>query len=89
MRVWFWILIGAGALFALDRLALAAERRGWIFYRRHKASPGGVGNALLEVQAILEPRARATIEARAERGEPGESADDPPEPSSAARSSDA
>ncbi len=74
------IAVAILVLFGLDRLALATERRGWIYYRHRRASPGGVGNALLEVQALIEPRVRATVEARQEPAAPGETAADPPSP---------
>jgi hypothetical protein len=51
-------LIVAGvvaALVAVDRLLLAAEARGWIYWRRRKASPGTRAGAMLELHALLEP----------------------------------
>lgn len=80
MRQLVWGLAIAGALFALDRLLLAAERRGWIYYRRERARPGGVGNALLAAHALVEPQMRALIEQRAERPAESEAAGDPPLP---------
>ena len=40
---------------ALHRLALWAEGRGWIYYRRRHGSWGAVGAAMSEVHAIYEP----------------------------------
>jgi len=82
------VLVAAAALFALDRLALWAERRGWIYYRKRKASSRALGNALLETQALLEPRARETVEALAERPVEGEASGDPPRPRSGDAPSD-
>ena len=49
-------LAGLGiALFALHLCADAAERRGWIYYRRRRGSWGAVGAAMAEVQAIYRP----------------------------------
>lgn len=59
-----WLAVAAVALFALDRLALWAESRGWIYWRRsRRRGSAGVGNALLEVHALLEPDRRAMVEA--------------------------
>jgi len=65
------------ALGALHRAALWAEARGLIHYRRRGTS-GSLGNAMLEVQAILEPSKRHVIEERVR--DPAEDAEsgDPP-----------
>ncbi|HEX8154661.1 MAG TPA: hypothetical protein VF698_16125 [Thermoanaerobaculia bacterium] len=66
------VLIAAAiiaALVAIDRLALAAEERGWIYWRRRKASPGTRSAAMLEMQSLLEPGKRHVIEAKAETRE--------------------
>ena len=51
-------------LYVLDRLALWAERRGWIYYRNKHSSGGAIGNAFLELQAFLEPSKRHVVEER-------------------------
>lgn len=83
MRLLLYLAIAAAALLALDRLALWMEGRGWIYYRRRKPSSSSLGNAFLEVQALLEPNKRTLLEvrrdARAEEDESG----DPPEPGAA------
>jgi hypothetical protein len=48
----------AVVLFAIDRLASWAESRGWIYWRRRKASPGTRAGAMLEIQSLLEPGKR-------------------------------
>jgi hypothetical protein len=71
------VAFGLAALGALHRAALWAEARGLIYYRRRGTS-GALGNALLEVQAILEPSKRHVIEERVR--DPAEDAEsgDPP-----------
>lgn len=67
------------ALVAVDRLALAAEARGWIYWRRRRATTSAGGNALASLQAVLEPAKEHTIaeEAR-EAGHVELAADDDP-----------
>ena len=50
--------------YLLHRVALWAERRGWIFYRR-RGRPGAASNALLELDAIWKPEMQHVIEQRA------------------------
>ncbi len=60
-----WTVIGAGvagALFLLDRLALAMEARGWIFYRRNKPNFRNAGTAFIELQAMFEPKMRHVLD---------------------------
>ncbi|MBI2841747.1 MAG: hypothetical protein HYX75_25815 [Acidobacteria bacterium] len=71
--VWKWSVIAAalvaGAIL-LDRLLLMMEARGWIYYRRKQASPGGLGNAVLSVQSMLEPGKQYVLESKQkERGQ--------------------
>lgn len=49
------VLTLAVALAGLHFLADYAERRGWIYYRRHHGSWQAVGTAMAEVQAIYRP----------------------------------
>ena len=35
---WRWLPVVAAVLVAVDRLALAAEARGWLYWRRRPAS---------------------------------------------------
>ncbi|MGB4705306.1 MAG: hypothetical protein WBI18_09590 [Candidatus Saccharicenans sp.] len=42
------------AIFGLDRLLLAMESCGWIYYRRKKPGSNALGPACLEVQQPLE-----------------------------------
>ncbi|GAC1339972.1 MAG: hypothetical protein NVS2B9_04350 [Myxococcales bacterium] len=55
MDILFWIAVSASALFVLDRGLLKAEERGFLYYRKTKASPGALGSALARIQSVLEP----------------------------------
>lgn len=60
---WFWkaILILA-ILYAIDRVGLWAEEKGWVYWRKKKPGASGFGNALGEFQAFLRPSAKHVIE---------------------------
>jgi hypothetical protein len=77
VRILVIALAVAGALFAADRLLLAAERRGWIYWRRKRASPCSAASAMLEIQSIVEPgRAHVADAVRAEETERDDEGDD-------------
>ncbi len=60
-----YILIGSITvlcLYLLDKLGLWAERQGWIYYRYKRASRTAIGNAILELQTIVDPSKRHVIE---------------------------
>lgn len=59
------VLLGLVALVIVDRLLLAAERRGWIYWRRSKASVSRASSALLSIQSIFEPDREHVVEERA------------------------
>ena len=61
------IIVTAATLFALDRLALWMERRGWIYWRRHGPGGGAVAGVFTEMQKIVEPQVKHVIEHRDER----------------------
>jgi len=69
---------------AADRLLLRAEERGWIYYRRRRASPGSAASAALEVQKILEPRTRHVLAVQRDVRPIEDDAGDPPVGHSAA-----
>lgn len=75
------ILVIGFALYLLDRMLLWMEHRGWIYWRKTKRATGpGVGNALLEIQTLMEPSARHVLEYRHEvKDESPEPADPPSE----------
>ena len=65
----FFITMVILAFFLLDRFALWAERKGWIYYR-HSQGKGtaAVGNALLELHSMLDAEAgKARLEIKEER----------------------
>ncbi len=77
-----WRLMPAGvlALYALHRLALRMETKGWIYYAHWEPSLGALGKAVPGVQQMLHPGAKHTLEIRrtprVRRQHPG----GPPEP---------
>lgn len=68
MRALVVILSGLGillGLWLLDRAGLWAEERGWIYWRKKKASGNALGSTTLALQAIFESgKARHVIEAK-------------------------
>ena len=73
------ILVVGIALYLLDRLLLWMERRGWVYWRKTTRSTGpGMGNALLEIQSLVEPSARHVLEIRQEVKEESPQPGDPP-----------
>lgn len=76
-----WIALVVAALVALHYLALWAERRGWIYYRKRRGSSGTVGRAFMEVQSLLEPGVGHVIESMEEDvADQDEAGDPPPDP---------
>jgi hypothetical protein len=75
-----WILAIAGALYGLHRIALWAEARGFIYYRKERGSSGTLGTAMLEIQSMLEPSKRHVIEERVKDDSETEDSGDPPTP---------
>ncbi|MBM3290790.1 MAG: hypothetical protein FJY92_11625 [Candidatus Hydrogenedentes bacterium] len=72
------IATGAG-VYALHRMLLWMERRGWIYYW-HKRGSGNVGNILMPIQAIYQPEIKYTIEERARADAEEDDQGDPPFP---------
>jgi len=65
-------------LYGLHRLALWAEDRGWIYYKRRKATTSALGSAFLEVQSLLEPEKQQLAEVqKAERVEEDDQGEPP------------
>lgn len=52
------------------------ESRGWIYWRRRQSKHSGIGNAVLQLHALLEPSKRYVIQVnetvRKEEAEPAE-----------------
>jgi hypothetical protein len=76
------LLAAAAALFALHRVAVWMEDRGWIYYRRRRGSSGALGDAFLEVQSLVDPAQKAVLEARRLEDDEAAESGDPPEPGS-------
>lgn len=80
VKIAILLLLGAAALFVLDRLGLWMEARGWIYYRKKKPSATDLGNAFLELQSMLEPGKRNVVVVRTEEVVEDEDEGDPPPP---------
>jgi hypothetical protein len=79
------LLIGAGVVIAviiLDRILLAMESKGWIYWRRAKGRQGGGAMAGLAMQELLQPEAREAREWRLEEKTEQYESGDPPVPGS-------
>lgn len=62
---WVWWVLGAVALLVLlDRLALGAEARGWLYWRRRKPDADGGGAVLGDVFEIFQPSRQHVVEER-------------------------
>lgn len=70
-----WIVGIVAALFAIDRLLLWMEAKGWIYWRKVK-SKGGAGSAFLGVESITNPNAEHIFVARETIHEDEEDGDD-------------
>ena len=62
MRYLAILTVVAAALYALDRLGLYMERRGWVYYRKKRGSVP-LATAVLETQALFDPSKRYVLEA--------------------------
>ena len=80
MRPVLFLLLAVLGLWLLDRAALWAEARGWIYWRRRKASGNALGAVTLELQQIFESgKARHVIEAQRDaKPESPDPGSDPP-----------
>lgn len=75
-----WLVIvacGVAAIYAMHRLALWMETKGWIYYMHKKASPDTLGNATLGVQQIIQPGAKHVLEVRRNKRIQRDDAGDP------------
>lgn len=55
------VLVTISILLA-DRFLLWMEKCGWIYYRRKKPKHRSIGSAFLEIQSMIEPGKKATVE---------------------------
>lgn len=81
MPGWIWLVVIVAGLYALHRLALWMESRGWIYYKHSSGSSTRAGSAMLEVQQLLEPSKRHVIEIKREQKPVEDESGDPPVPS--------
>ncbi|RYZ13699.1 MAG: hypothetical protein EON61_06305 [Alphaproteobacteria bacterium] len=65
VEIALWICFAIGVLLGLHNVFLWMETKGWLYYRRKRSSSGST--SILEVGSILDPSARAAVEARQER----------------------
>jgi hypothetical protein len=78
-----WLVLAGAALVIIalaDRILLAAEARGLVFYRRRRPSPGVASTALLEVMSIYEPSHQHVVDERRATGGDESEDDEPLEP---------
>lgn len=57
-----WVIFILCSLWAIDKALLWMEVRGWINYRRKYPNRTSIGNAFLEVQSLIEPGKKATVD---------------------------
>lgn len=80
MKLLLWLGSLVVAALVLDRLMLAAEERGWIYWRRRKGSHGMAASAMLEIQRLIEPSKKYVLAARDEQAPEADEEGDPPSP---------
>jgi hypothetical protein len=80
MRGWLVFLLVLAALYALHRLLRWMEARGWIYWTRSSGMSTRAGNAMLEIQQILEPSKTHIIQMKREDKKKSDASGDPPEP---------
>jgi len=77
MKTALIVIVVVLGLVIADRLLLAAEARGWIYWRRKSASPGTTAAAMMELHSMVEPgRAHVAEAIRAEETEKDDEGDD-------------
>ena len=65
MPEWLWYVLIPAAFYALHRLALWMETRGWLYWTNSGGHSTRAGNAMLELQKLTDPSKRHVIEIRA------------------------
>jgi hypothetical protein len=78
MRLTLFALVMAAVLYGIHRLAIWAERRGWIYYQK-KSGSASLSSAALEVQSLFEPSKRYVLEEMAREPDANEDSGDPPD----------
>ena len=80
MKLTLILVAIAVGLYALHRVTLWMESRGWIYWTRRKPSGSALGNAFLEIQQIVEPSKRHVIEMKQTQRKEEDDAGDQPSP---------
>ena len=62
IKMLFILFLCCVSVFLFHKLCMWLEYKGWLFYRHKKPQRGVIGDALQELNAILQPSARHTIE---------------------------
>lgn len=78
MKPAIFVLLAAAGLYGIHKLAVWAEERGFIYYRKRHGSSGAVSRAFLEVQSLLEPTKRHVLEEKARERVEEQDFGDPP-----------
>jgi len=79
IQMLIWIATIGVVLFAIDRLALWAEEKGWIYWRRKKAQSTAIGAILSDLNAVTNPSAQHVVEAKQTKKLEERDNGDPPE----------
>ena len=79
IQIVLWTAAIAVAAFLFDRLALWAEERGWIYWRRKKAQSTSIGAILSDLNAVTNPSAQHVVEAKQAKKLEERDNGDPPE----------
>ena len=77
---WLYGLLAAIAIYSAHRLSCWAEDRGYIYYRKKRGSPGGAGQAFLEIQSMLEPSKKHVLEIMQKEDDEQDDQGAPPKP---------
>jgi hypothetical protein len=80
MPGWVILLLVLAALYALHRLLRWMESRGWIYWTKSSGASTRAGNAMLEIQQLLEPSKKHVIEMKREDKKKSDASGDPPNP---------
>ncbi len=54
----------AALVYGLHRLAMWAEARGWIYYRKGRGSSGSAAGAAFQLHSLAQPSVRHVVEER-------------------------
>ena len=75
LKVVLAIVLASAALWALDRLGLWLESRGWIYYRKVPPKGGGMAAGMSAFRELIEPEVRHVREERQQHAAAGEQAE--------------